>query len=257
VSVRNLTEARSALRGGADIIDIKEPFRGSLGRADAQVIRQIVGEFSDASSAPPLSAALGEVMDASETDQMHLPGGLSLAKLGLSGLGRQANWAAKWLDVRQACEDVSAATAPRWVAVAYADAEAAGAPPVEEVLEAASRTRCAGLLIDTFHKNEGRLLDLISLPVLTAMATAARQHGLFFAVAGQIQTDDVALIQPVRPDIIAVRSAACEKGDRQAAICPRKIQEVKAAIRESQTELTSRTHPRSLQPGDEPRGLRP
>ena len=38
VSVRSAEEAASALEGGAALIDIKEPVRGSLGRADANVI---------------------------------------------------------------------------------------------------------------------------------------------------------------------------------------------------------------------------
>ena len=41
VSVRTIEEARAALAGGADIIDIKEPTRGSLGRADEAVLTSI------------------------------------------------------------------------------------------------------------------------------------------------------------------------------------------------------------------------
>ena len=38
VSVRSRQEAAAALAGGADIIDIKEPSQGSLGRAAASVM---------------------------------------------------------------------------------------------------------------------------------------------------------------------------------------------------------------------------
>ena len=34
VSVRNASEARAAINGGADVIDIKEPDHGPLGMAD-------------------------------------------------------------------------------------------------------------------------------------------------------------------------------------------------------------------------------
>jgi uncharacterized protein (UPF0264 family) len=39
VSVANAAEARTALEGDADIIDVKDPSRGSLGMADASVQR--------------------------------------------------------------------------------------------------------------------------------------------------------------------------------------------------------------------------
>ena len=42
VSVRSVEEAEAALAGGADLIDVKEPTRGSLGRADDAVIAAIL-----------------------------------------------------------------------------------------------------------------------------------------------------------------------------------------------------------------------
>src|SRR5262245_13052728 len=60
VSVRNAAEAEEAIAGGAAIIDIKEPSRGSLGSADRDVasatIRAVAGRR-------PISVALGELVD--------------------------------------------------------------------------------------------------------------------------------------------------------------------------------------------------
>src|SRR5436853_4004631 len=41
VSVRDVAEAMSARAGGADVIDIKEPKRGPLGRADDAVVSAV------------------------------------------------------------------------------------------------------------------------------------------------------------------------------------------------------------------------
>ena len=41
VSVRNVTEALTALEAGADVIDVKEPTRGSLGAADSATLAAI------------------------------------------------------------------------------------------------------------------------------------------------------------------------------------------------------------------------
>src|SRR5262245_59925297 len=82
VSVRSAAEAEAALAGGASLIDVKEPGRGSLGRPDneivAAVLRCVAGRR-------PVSAALGELMDRPALFQ--LPG-LSYAKWGLAGCAR-------------------------------------------------------------------------------------------------------------------------------------------------------------------------
>src|SRR5690554_1200212 len=43
VSVRSPEEAEAALVGGADLIDVKEPAAGSLGRAADAVIEAVIG----------------------------------------------------------------------------------------------------------------------------------------------------------------------------------------------------------------------
>src|SRR5262249_22620047 len=65
VSVRSKLEALRAIDGGAQIIDIKEPSKGSLGMANINVINDIASmdQFvSDSLAVPnPLSVALGEL----------------------------------------------------------------------------------------------------------------------------------------------------------------------------------------------------
>src|SRR5438270_12690933 len=86
ISVRNLQEARLALAGGADLIDIKEPSHGSLGQACASVISEIA---STVGTHKPLSAALGELLDS----PLELPpANLNFAKWGLSGCATLENW---------------------------------------------------------------------------------------------------------------------------------------------------------------------
>ena len=76
VSVRSPEEAAAAMAGGANIIDVKEPTRGSLGMAGVDVIEAIADQMEsfqktqkrllpkDRSPDPiPLSVALGEVIE--------------------------------------------------------------------------------------------------------------------------------------------------------------------------------------------------
>jgi len=60
VSVRSVEEVSAALAGGADIIDAKEPARGSLGRVTPAVLSAIAARTP---ASVPLSVALGDCAD--------------------------------------------------------------------------------------------------------------------------------------------------------------------------------------------------
>src|SRR5260370_5526659 len=93
VSVRSAEEAAAALAGGAAIIDVKEPSRGPLGRADdavVQAVLQTVGGLR------PVSAALGELPEGG----MQAPPiavSLTFVKWGLAGRGADDSWLADFL----------------------------------------------------------------------------------------------------------------------------------------------------------------
>src|SRR3954469_22907203 len=82
VSVRSAAEAEAALAGGADIIDVKEPSRGSLGMADETVIQDVVATVAGRA---PVSVALGDLAD--NRAYAALPG-VTWAKLGFRPLER-------------------------------------------------------------------------------------------------------------------------------------------------------------------------
>jgi len=79
VSVRSADEARAALAGGADLIDVKEPSRGPLGTADSDVIAEVLRAVN---GRVPVSAALGEFV---AWQDRFVPRGLHYAKWGMAG----------------------------------------------------------------------------------------------------------------------------------------------------------------------------
>ena len=95
VSVVNAAEARTALDAGADLIDVKDPTRGSLGAPDLATIRSVVAEVAKAA---PVSVALGELSELSVLDSLAMISGVDFAKLGMAGLVRQADWSGRWSD---------------------------------------------------------------------------------------------------------------------------------------------------------------
>ncbi len=204
VSVRDAAEARLALEGGAHLIDVKEPLRGALGAADAATIAEVVAVVAGKA---PVSAALGELADSSAPLRcLSLPP-CQFAKLGLAGMGRRPDWCQRW---REAVELLPAGVAP--VAVAYADALVADAPPIEAVLEAGERLGCAAFLIDTWHKGHGTLMDHIDPLRLTALARAAHDAGLVFVAAGSLSREQLTQVVAARPDYVGVRGAVCASG---------------------------------------------
>jgi hypothetical protein len=214
VSVRSADEARAALEGGAAVIDVKEPDRGPLGRADAsvwQAVRRVVA------GAVPVSVALGELREwtgrtFAEFDT-HAFAGLSFRKLGLSQAGPVG--LVRWSALRRAW-----GPGPGWVAVAYADWPGAGAPHPDAVLDAAlAADDCAGVLIDTWDKSRPSPVDRS----WASWFARARDGGRFIALAGGLGEAEIRRLAPLGPDLFAVRGAACHRGDRRAPIDPDRV----------------------------------
>jgi (5-formylfuran-3-yl)methyl phosphate synthase len=210
VSVRSADEARVAVAAGAHVIDVKEPDRGPLGRAEPEVwqaVRRVVPPSI------PVSVALGELLDWREPHALDPASfaGLTYRKLGLAGCGALpiSEWAEAWSRLRRAW-----GAGPAWVAVVYIDWEQAKAPPPDAVLDMALSTGCAGVLVDTWDKMRPSPVSLACELWLRRVQNA----GLFVALAGGLDAAAIARLAPLRPDWFAVRSAACAGSDRRATI---------------------------------------
>src|SRR5437870_2839270 len=117
VSVRDRTEALSAMSGGASIVDAKEPAAGALGQVTIEEFRAIVEAVR---SACPISAALGDAdnEDAIEARaRAYASAGANFVKVGFAGVHDES-------DVRRlAAAAIRGAVPARAmvVGVAYAD----------------------------------------------------------------------------------------------------------------------------------------
>lgn len=234
VSVRSVGEAREALAGGCDILDVKEPANGALGMAGPSVIAEIAANVRLTAADVPVSAALGELREW-ETQRTSFPLSpeLTFAKLGLAGMRGRSDWRALWDALRGRFH-----AAASWVAVVYADDEPAQAPPPLEVVVAAAEAGCRIVLIDTFTKDGRSLLDFQSPSELQAIATVARQVGLQLALGGSFRAALLPQIVDIAPDIVAIRSAACRGGARNANVCASAVGQFRRGIQEAWREPT-------------------
>jgi uncharacterized protein (UPF0264 family) len=224
VSVRSGEEAFTALEGGADVIDVKEPNRGSLGAADMSSIRDVVRAVNGRA---PVTAAMGELVDLVATHNgsgsSTVPIGVSLFKTGLSHCDASIDWPAAWKRV------IDANPNSRPVAVVYADWRAAQSPTPSDVLAAAVKFECPALLIDTWNKSTGSLFDHWPADDLREFLSQVRARNISVVLAGSLTEEGVRLAARLRPDLIAVRSAVCESG-RNGTVCQRLVRNLAQAI---------------------------
>ncbi len=219
ISVRSADEARIATSGGADIIDVKEPNRGSLGKADVRVWREVVRQVSDV---VPVSVALGELRHEAPPKPASL-NGIQFAKIGLAECATFANWHKHWqYYLEQLPTDIAS------VAVSYVD-RAAKAPHPREILERGVELNCQLFLLDTFTKTNGGLFDHMSVDQVCELSELAHRAGLQIAIAGSLDADSLPLALQVGPEIIAVRGAVCT-GNRQGSLSLQRIQRLQSLL---------------------------
>ncbi|HUY90609.1 MAG TPA: (5-formylfuran-3-yl)methyl phosphate synthase [Pirellulales bacterium] len=220
VSVRSVDESREALAAGVDLIDFKEPRRGSLGPVDASLAAEMVQAIAGRA---PVSMACGELAHSSPSGRgwaraaspqfcLQPPAGVSYAKLGLAGCATRADWPRCWADW---IAGLPPGAAP--VAVAYADWNAAAAPPPDEVLRHAAALGCRAVLVDTFDKTGGDLLRYFSAADLSRFAGDVRERSMLSVFAGSLSWRSLPEVLDAAPDYVAVRGAVCS-GSRDAAL---------------------------------------
>jgi (5-formylfuran-3-yl)methyl phosphate synthase len=231
VSVRSAAEAEAALAGGAALIDVKEPTRGALGRADdaiiADVIRVVAGRA-------PVSAALGELRD---KPQANLPARLSSLAFVKCGLADCAAGDVDWRSELDAWGNAVARAEPscRTVAVAYADWRGARSPSPDEICAFVCQRPGWGFLLDTWAKTGLTLVDWVSRVELDHFCRVCRNAGVPVALAGSLGRSLIRTLKPTAPDWFAVRGAACHGLQRTAVIDAEKVRDLVDLVAEPVT----------------------
>ena len=193
VSVRSAVEAEAALAGGAALIDVKEPERGALGRADDGVIADVSRAVGGRA---PVSAALGELRDIHNTNRLNCLSSLAFVKCGLAGCATDDGW-------RSELDALSEARLCRMIAVAYADWRRAQAPTPDEVCAFVCERQGWGFLLDTWAKDGLTLLDWMSRVEVDRLCRVCREAGATIALAGSLGRSLIRNLKPTAPDWFA------------------------------------------------------
>jgi len=209
-SVTGPEEVESAIAGGADIIDLKNPARGALGAVEPEAVRRSVAAIG---GRRPVSAVAGDLpmrpatVTAAVAD---LAGtGVAFVKLGLNrDAGNPSGEPA-------ACIHALATLAQRvkLIGVLWADRDADfGLLPV------LAESGFAGAMLDTAQKDGRRLLDHMHLPRLRDFVAACKRYGLLPGLAGSLEAPDIPRLLLLEPAVLGFRGALCGSAGRTGAI---------------------------------------
>jgi uncharacterized protein (UPF0264 family) len=220
VSVTSADEAELALRGGADVIDCKDPEGGALGALAAETVCDVVLRVA---RRLPVSATIGDLPSSAgamvRAASAMASTGVDIVKVGffadgdpvdaIAALGRQ---------------DLGPA---RLVAVLMADLGADFT-----LIPALSVAGFVGVMLDTADKSAGRLTGILPENRLREFVQLAHSHGLFAGLAGSLRLSDVARLAQLEPDVLGFRGALCAAG-RASAVDPDKIARIRFEINET------------------------
>src|SRR5262245_16343339 len=223
VSVRSRDEVEAALAGGADLIDVKEPAKGALAPAEAEVVAAVIDKVR---GKVPVSAALGEWSPGAITDaHWHLELKLDYVKWGLAGYAPHPGWGEDLLDTRRQLP-----LGMEMVAVAYADWERAKSIPPGELARFAKRFRLKAFLLDTWNKDGKTLLDFTTPAEIADLVDGLKRLSITVAIGGSLRPEHVKQLKGVTPDYFAVRTSACAAGKRDGVIDTTRVKKWKEAI---------------------------
>jgi (5-formylfuran-3-yl)methyl phosphate synthase len=215
-SVVDAEEAETAVRHGADIVDVKDVRTafGSVGSALVRTIADAVGRQR------PVSAVIGEAdMDPENLLRKAVAiadAGASYVKVGLYPHPRRRDCIAALSAIAGQC---------RLIGVMFADQGAD-----QSLIALMAQNQFGGAMIDTFEKSAGRLLDRLDIAGLGRFVDAARSHGLMTGLAGSLEPPDIPRLLLAAPDVLGFRRALCTNEDRTSALNPHALDIVRGLI---------------------------
>ena len=214
-----------SIRGGANIVDVKNPKEGSLGANFPRIIKQVKEVVPESVE---VSATLG--------DLPNLPGTASLAALGaaVSGadyvkaglLGVKTSEEATTL-MNEVCKAVKEYDGGlKIIAAGYADFRTVGCVDPLELPEVAHRVEADGVLVDIKVKNgKSNLFNFLTDQELKEFVEKAHDNNLIVALAGSLDKQHIPRVHDLAADIIGVRGAVCTNKDRLGEVQREKVME--------------------------------
>ena len=209
VSVQNLEEALQALKGGADIIDVKNLQEALVGSAHPHIVRDVRNAIPMERHA---SITLGVVPHQVGTVAMavYTAGVLQATSVKVGFMDHEYALAEETL---HACREALDGFDTKLIGSLFADNSLFGGLEPHHMNKLAKETKCDGWLIDTLTKDGRNLFDFVREEELRDMVFEGKEAGMSTALSGHLRISDLDELARINPDIVGVRGAACQKLD--------------------------------------------
>ena len=211
VSVQDVDEARQAVEGGADIVDVKNLKEIVVGSNFPPVIKEVRAAFPRHIH---VSVTLGAVPNQAGTVSLAVYGAAALAatsvKVGFVGTDYPTA-----LRILRESRRALAGSETKLIAATFADSHLYdhGLDPTS-VVQLAKESHSDGLLIDTLTKDGRNLFDFVDEATLKGLVEEGKELGISTALSGALRQENLDTLVRIQPDIVGVRGAVCAEGDR-------------------------------------------
>lgn len=243
VSPESVEEARECAKAAEylDIVDVKKPDEGSLGANFPWVIREI---RETVPAEKPVSATVGDVPYKPGTVAQAALGavvsGATYIKVGLYGCTTPAQGVDVMAGVVRAVKEYRPDALV--VASGYADSHRVGCVGPLALPDIARRSGCDAAMLDTAIKDGTRLFDHMRPELCAEFVRLAHESALLAALAGSVRAEDLGILTRIGTDIVGVRGAVCEGGDRdRGRIRPGLVAAFRAEMDRHAGDLTAPT----------------
>ncbi|WP_407355522.1 (5-formylfuran-3-yl)methyl phosphate synthase [Methanolobus sp. WCC5] len=218
-------EAIAAHKGGADIIDVKNPKEGSLGANFPWVIRSVKEAIN---SEKPISATIGDFNFKPGTASLAALGaataGAHYIKVGLYDVQTEEQALEMLVNITKAVKDMD--PEKKVVASGYSDYERINSINPQLLPAIGAKAGVDVVMVDTGIKDGRSTFEFMTEEELTQFTTAIREQGLLSALAGTLKFEDLPVLKRIQPDIIGVRGMVCG-GDRTSVIKAELVEKLK------------------------------
>jgi len=193
-SIKNLSEARLLINTDIDIIDIKDPSNGALGRLNKNDIEDIV---SFVNNKKLTSSTVGDLPNDEKLISKNV-NDVSSTNIDFVKIGVYDDNYIQTLCNIKSCKKL--------IAVFFADKFL---PSKIEIVNL-KNSGFSGVMIDTSNKKTGNLFEHASYKDISNFITMAKNINLLTGIAGSINESHIDKIIKLRPNYAGFRGALCE-----------------------------------------------
>tara|TARA_Y100000816_G_C26080650_1_gene569511 strand:+ start:550 stop:1233 length:684 start_codon:yes stop_codon:yes gene_type:complete len=208
-SVKNYDETKLIIDTPVDIIDLKNPNLGALGKIEHDEIIKICEYINHNKT---VSSTIGDIENSKEKIQQEVDL-LSKLKIDIIKIG--------FFDESYCHLIEKIKSNKKLVIVFFADIFI----PDEKVIKNLKKNDFYGFMIDTAKKNSGSLISYVSEKDILRLKNFADSYNLKFGLAGSLRKDHISYLKSFKPSYLGFRGALCNK-DRNTAIDKNKLLEI-------------------------------